>query len=450
MIPGVIDMLKSIKTLFKDIIERLTGVLKTYGLLNIIILVSVPFIIYILAVIFIWLLELLKNYGLSNIIALVSAPFIIYYLTPKIINRRISRKHIAEQLVEKLKDEKWDIRKEAAKALVEIGRFSIEPLCTLLKTENENETARWCAIVVLGTIGDYRAMETLNDIIKGDTPFQKDAIQALGLIGTRYSLKNIAAIYQRLKSGEADSLENIDARFTKWLNKKFEEGDPAKKKDAIKEMSRVKDTSVVKTLIDIITKARGKESEDVIREADKVWNTILADNDLINEAIAEFRKTTAENPDDFFAHFYLGSIYHKIGRLDEAIKEYEEAVRINPEDSYARNSLGAALYNKGLTDEAIAEYEEAARINPGYSYAHYNLGVAYKQKGLMDEAIKEYKEAARINSEHSILHYYLGKALKEKGLKKEAEKAFEDCIRAPQYRNKVKEAEKELEELKGE
>jgi tetratricopeptide (TPR) repeat protein len=50
------------------------------------------------------------------------------------------------------------------------------------------------------------------------------------------------------------------------------------------------------------------------------------------------------------------------GRLQEAIAEYQKALAINPEYADALASLGQALWQQGNRDQALASLEKAANI----------------------------------------------------------------------------------------
>jgi tetratricopeptide (TPR) repeat protein len=83
------------------------------------------------------------------------------------------------------------------------------------------------------------------------------------------------------------------------------------------------------------------------------------------DAIAEYQTALRIKPDAEPAHFHLGNIFHKTGRLEEAMAEYRTALQLKPDATDARYELAYALAQiPGRVPEAIAECQELLRINP--------------------------------------------------------------------------------------
>jgi tetratricopeptide (TPR) repeat protein len=140
-------------------------------------------------------------------------------------------------------------------------------------------------------------------------------------------------------------------------------------------------------------------------------------------------KTTLRlNPDCWMAHYNLGNVFIKKGRLDEAIPHFQKALQIYPGDEESHNNLGLALLQKGSVDEAISHLQKALQIRPDFAGAHMNLGIALFQLGRMDEAITQYREALQINPRIAAAHYNLGNALLQKGSVAEAITQFQKAL----------------------
>ena len=63
---------------------------------------------------------------------------------------------------------------------------------------------------------------------------------------------------------------------------------------------------------------------------------ILAAREEYEEAIAQYRKAVAIQPQYLRAHYKLGMALRELGRDDEARREFEEVVRISPQSDEAR------------------------------------------------------------------------------------------------------------------
>jgi Tfp pilus assembly protein PilF len=134
-----------------------------------------------------------------------------------------------------------------------------------------------------------------------------------------------------------------------------------------------------------------------------------------NEAISEYKKALAINPNLAEAYVNLGSVYVEKGGFNEAISEYKKALAINPNFAEAHVNLGSVYEKKGRLDEAISECRKALGINPDLAAAHTNLGVAYHKKGELDEAILEYKQAIGIKPGYATAHDNLAIAYYSQG-----------------------------------
>jgi len=128
----------------------------------------------------------------------------------------------------------------------------------------------------------------------------------------------------------------------------------------------------------------------------------------LDDAIVEYKRALAIDPNYSEAHYNLGITYANNSMLDEAISEFKKALIINPNFTEAHFNLGVTYKKKDMLDEAISEYKKALNINPNLARAHNNLGLAYIKKGKLDESISEYKKALAINPNYAKAHYNLG------------------------------------------
>lgn len=80
---------------------------------------------------------------------------------------------------------------------------------------------------------------------------------------------------------------------------------------------------------------------------------------------------------------------HQAGDFDEAIREYRRYLALDPENFVARANLGAALAHQGRYTEAIGEYEKALKIRPGNPQVELNLALAHYKTMQLSEAVRE-------------------------------------------------------------
>ncbi len=164
-----------------------------------------------------------------------------------------------------------------------------------------------------------------------------------------------------------------------------------------------------------------RNSQDLFRHAVVVTrDNYLAYNNLgyfldhegqVDEALTNYQKSIAINPNYDEAQNNLGYALAAKGRYAEAVGYYENALRLKPTLAEAHNNLGNALADLGRHSEAIEHYRIAQRLKPAYSDAHANYGIALAMQGKLDEAVVELTEAARLDPEKHSHHSNLGNAL---------------------------------------
>jgi tetratricopeptide (TPR) repeat protein len=148
----------------------------------------------------------------------------------------------------------------------------------------------------------------------------------------------------------------------------------------------------------------------------------------MDEAIAQYQTALAIQPDYANAHNNLGLIYSRLGRMDEAIAQYQTALTITPNVADVHYNLGNALLRRGRTDDAIAQYQKALVIDPDDAKARSNLGGALLQQGRMDEAITQYQTVLAITPDPADAHYNLGNALLQRGRMDEAIAQYQTAL----------------------
>ena len=74
----------------------------------------------------------------------------------------------------------------------------------------------------------------------------------------------------------------------------------------------------------------------------------------MDDAIAEFERSLAIEPNAADQHYELGVIQLKASRLDAAATHFRRALELKPDDSESYNSLGAIAYVRGLATRRFA------------------------------------------------------------------------------------------------
>ena len=113
-------------------------------------------------------------------------------------------------------------------------------------------------------------------------------------------------------------------------------------------------------------------------------------------------------PDYVEARVGLGDARQAKGEFDEAIEEYKKAIALEPENARVHYGMGKIYYNeKQLYHEAVAEYQQAIALDPRLIDAYLSLGEMYEEKGLYKEAVASYDRVLTMEPKHPGAMYGL-------------------------------------------
>ena len=128
-----------------------------------------------------------------------------------------------------------------------------------------------------------------------------------------------------------------------------------------------------------------------------------------------WRDTLARNPDAGLAHYNLGVLLQRQGRLLEAEEHYRENLRLGWRESRVHNNLALALCGRGACDEAILHYRAALELSPDDMAARGNLAGVLLRTGDPEGAATEYRLALANHERSAGLHAGLAQALVASG-----------------------------------
>ena len=125
------------------------------------------------------------------------------------------------------------------------------------------------------------------------------------------------------------------------------------------------------------------------------------------KAVAAYKKSFEQNPDDPEAHYALGQTYASLAQYSDAIREYRLATKLKENDADIYYDLGVAHTRLAQYDAAAAAFSKSLEIDPDN----------YRAQDGLDEA-KEGIKRIKVGRKHQE---DLLKKQKEDELKKAAE-----------------------------
>jgi tetratricopeptide (TPR) repeat protein len=113
-----------------------------------------------------------------------------------------------------------------------------------------------------------------------------------------------------------------------------------------------------------------------------------------DEAVVEFRRLIAADPDNAAALNYLGYMFaDRNVNLDEALTMIQRAVELQPRSGAYLDSLGWVHFRLGNLSEAREQLLRAAELTPEDPTVHEHLGDLFAKLGEATKAAQSYREA---------------------------------------------------------
>jgi tetratricopeptide (TPR) repeat protein/predicted regulator of Ras-like GTPase activity (Roadblock/LC7/MglB family) len=208
---------------------------------------------------------------------------------------------------------------------------------------------------------------------------------------------------------------------------------------------------------------KGLEKHTSYTSARVVLGRIYSEKEMLDDAIAEFKKVEAVDVDNLMVHSMLGNIYIKKKRYAEAVEQFQRVLSLNPDDSETQEKLQEALAAKQSpappekkeppkpepkAPEAPKPAEQKAEVKPEQKqepkpapkpeakpedksrekeYVQKSLTAAelYTRKEEFSKAIEIYNELLNKDQENLIIQQRLREVynLQDKKIQKEKERA---------------------------
>lgn len=125
-------------------------------------------------------------------------------------------------------------------------------------------------------------------------------------------------------------------------------------------------------------------------------------------AIQEFEAELKRNPNEYFAHFYLGVLHGQNREFRKAIPFLQTAIKLNPSNPDPYLYLGQSFFQSGDHAQAVTSLKKSielttdpSRGNYQLSNAHYILGQALVKTGAVQEAAIHLKLSQELKSKKS-------------------------------------------------
>ncbi len=155
--------------------------------------------------------------------------------------------------------------------------------------------------------------------------------------------------------------------------------------------------------------------------------------DDVKEKEKLFKRALRLDPKLYWAHYALGFLYERLGRLKDSEREFRAALKIKPDWAEAYVGLGFLFLNHGKNREALENLQKACELDPANIDAHMNLGYLYRRVHHYDKAIAEFKRVLDIDPDNPWAQNNLGVCYYRQGLFSLAAKCYRRALDSERY-----------------
>lgn len=126
------------------------------------------------------------------------------------------------------------------------------------------------------------------------------------------------------------------------------------------------------------------------------------------EAVEEFSKGIADNPEDPTLYFYRGLSKENNGNVEEALADYEKAIELKPEFTLPYSRSGKIYARQQNHEKARELYQKAFELGDKDITNLYNYGVVLMNLGQSAEAKTVFEKLLEIDENYPDAYYHLG------------------------------------------
>jgi tetratricopeptide (TPR) repeat protein len=148
------------------------------------------------------------------------------------------------------------------------------------------------------------------------------------------------------------------------------------------------------------------------------------------EAIKNFDKAIALDPNYRDAYDQRGNLRGRHGDFTGAIADFQQAVRISPDLAPGHYNLGHAYYFIGDLENSSKELEIALGLDPNFATAYFIRGLVRHAQGHNAEATNDFRKSLGFNFPDAAFWIFICES--EDGLADTAHKDLTDALNTPE------------------
>lgn len=159
------------------------------------------------------------------------------------------------------------------------------------------------------------------------------------------------------------------------------------------------------------------------------YSSLLDEAKNPRKAITILSQAAEKFPDNTQVHFYLGSMFDKIGDIEKTLVHMQRVLELDDSHVQALNYVAYTFadQNRNL-DEAEKLVRKALKASPGDGYILDTLGWVYFRQGKLNDSIRTLEIAHKAKPEEAIIAEHLGDAYSKAELVEKALAMYQKAI----------------------
>ncbi len=163
----------------------------------------------------------------------------------------------------------------------------------------------------------------------------------------------------------------------------------------------------------------------------------------LDKAAEALNQSIQIKPDYALAHYNLGLVYERQGRLQDAIVKLEQVLQTDNKNVGIAFQLAILYYRNNEKDKSLNLFEQIIAIEPNYDNARWYLSTIYEEMGRYDDAIAQVRKVAENNAENQAVQDRLTFLIQQRNAKTKPAatplpEPVKETISGPKEQNEVK------------
>jgi tetratricopeptide (TPR) repeat protein len=117
----------------------------------------------------------------------------------------------------------------------------------------------------------------------------------------------------------------------------------------------------------------------------------------LDKAVEVLNQSILMKPDFAAAHYNLGLVYERQGKLADAIVKLEQVLQTDTQNVGVGFQLAILYYRNNEKEKSLSILEQIVAVQPEYSDARWYLSALYEEKAEYDKAIAQVSKVVELN-----------------------------------------------------